>query len=104
VDPALRPAILHNLAVICEEQGRPEEARPLYEEALAQRERLLGPTHPGLRPTLFRLAQLHDTAGRPALAAPLYARALSLAEKELGEGHPLVAKMRAWLERLPASH
>lgn len=97
LDPALGPSILHNLAVLREEQGDAQEAAALYERALAGREALVGPSHPGLRPALVRLARLRHAAGQPTAALPLYERALALALAEHGPGHPIPEAIRAWI-------
>jgi Tetratricopeptide repeat len=41
---------LNNLAVLYYEQGRYSEAEPLYRDALAMRQRLLGEEHPDIAP------------------------------------------------------
>ena len=94
---ALHGAILHNLAVTCEEQGRPAEAVGLLEEALAMKERLVGADHHELRPTIVRLARLHAAARRFALAIPLYERALAIAKCESGVDYAVVSAIGAWL-------
>ena len=64
------------------------EARPLFERALAIREKLLGPEHPDTATSLNNLANLlldqRDLAG----ARPLLERALAIWEKALGPEHP----------------
>jgi len=54
------------------------QARPLYERALAIREKVLGPDHAQTVKSLDNLASpLHDQ-GELALARPLYERALAI--------------------------
>lgn len=40
------PSVSFNLAALLYEQGELDVARPLFERALATRERVLGPAHP----------------------------------------------------------
>jgi hypothetical protein len=57
---------LHNLATLHRHQGDPAAARPLFERALAIRERVLGPDHPdtvATRRALEELAAEGDGAG-----------------------------------------
>ena len=60
---------LNNLAVLYYDQGRYAEAEPLHSRALAISEKVLGPKHPNLAPTLnglgviFREMSRYDDAG-----------------------------------------
>jgi len=90
---SIAAAILHNLAVSVEEQGKLDEAAALYERSLAARD----PRAPEVRPTLVRLGRLHETAGRGEAARELYARALPLAEEELGADHRITQAIRGFL-------
>ena len=67
------------------------EAEPLYERALAIREKALGPEHPDVAMSLNNLAALYRNQGAYAKAEPLYERALAIREKALGPEHPDVA-------------
>lgn len=62
-------------------------ARPLYERALAIRERTLGLDHPETAANLAGLAVLHQDQGDLVGARPLYERALKIREQALGEEH-----------------
>ena len=64
------------------------EARPLYERALAIREKVLGAEHPDTATSLNNLAALLQAQGDLAGARPLYERALAIREKVLGAEHP----------------
>ena len=77
-------ASLNNLARLYHSQGRYVEANPLYERALAIREKALGPEHPDLATNLYNLAELYDNQGQCAKAEPLYQQALAIREKVLG--------------------
>jgi tetratricopeptide (TPR) repeat protein len=66
-------------------------ARPLFERALAIREKALGPEHPDTATSLNNLALLLVTTSRLGEAEPLYRRALAIDEKSYGPDHPSVA-------------
>jgi tetratricopeptide (TPR) repeat protein len=85
---------LNNLAALYRAQGHYEEAAPLYQRALAIRERVLGPDHPDVATSLNNLAFLYQAQGRYAEAEPLYQRALAICEEVLGPAHPRVATVR----------
>ncbi len=72
----LRPQrLLNNLAQLYHVQGQYAEAVPLYQRALAIREKALGPEHPDVAQSLNNLAGLYDEQGHYAHAE----RALQLA-------------------------
>ena len=60
---------------------------PLYQRALAIKEKVLGPEHTGTATSLNNLAALYDTLGQYDKALPLYQRALAIREKALGPEH-----------------
>jgi class 3 adenylate cyclase/tetratricopeptide (TPR) repeat protein len=64
------------------------QARPLYERALAMREKQLGPEHPDTAHSLNDLGCLLRDQGDRAGARPLFERALAINEKQLGPEHP----------------
>ena len=70
------------------DQGKYEEAEPLYQRALTIREKALGPEHPDTASTLNNLALLYNNQGKYEEAEPLYQRALAIREKALGPEHP----------------
>ncbi len=92
----LAEAALHNLGVLREELGDVDGAREALGEALALRKARLGDDHPGLRPTLVRLAQLHHRRGDLVHALSFYERAITIAKSEHPEGHPVVVALEAW--------
>jgi Tfp pilus assembly protein PilF len=71
--------------------GAYAQARPLYERALALREKRLGPEHPETAETLNNLAVLFLDEGDNEAARPLFERALAINEKALGAEHPATA-------------
>jgi tetratricopeptide (TPR) repeat protein len=64
------------------------DARPLFERALAIREKVLGPEHPDTAASLNNLAYVLRAQGDYSRARPLLERALAIYEKTLGAGHP----------------
>jgi len=83
--------LTNSLARLLRVQGDYAGARPLYERALAIRERALGPDHPDVANSLNNLATLLSDQGDYAEARPLYERALAIRERALGPDHPDVA-------------
>ena len=71
-----------------DEQGRYQEAIPLAEQALALRERALGPAHPAVAEALTNLAALHQASGAYEPAEALLERALAILASGAGAGHP----------------
>jgi class 3 adenylate cyclase/tetratricopeptide (TPR) repeat protein len=82
---------LTNLAIVCGEQGRQDEALQLFARALAIREKALGPDHNLVANSLSNLAHVYDDLGRTEEAVAFYARALASHEKAFGPDHPDVA-------------
>jgi tetratricopeptide (TPR) repeat protein len=70
------------------QQGRYAEAVPLAQQALAIRERVLGPVHPKVADSLSGVAVVAMEQGRYAEAESLYQRALTIREQALGPQHP----------------
>jgi len=68
-----------------------EQAKPLYERALAIREKVFGKEHPSVATSLNNLAGLSYSQGNYEQAKPLYERALAISEKVFGKEHPDVA-------------
>ena len=76
---------LNNLALLYHAQGRYAEAEPLYQRALAIREKVLGPEHPHVATSLENYAALLKKMGRGAEAEPLEARARAIRARHAGE-------------------
>src|SRR5690349_11787255 len=72
-------------------QGKFAEAVPLAEQSLSIREKALGPIHPEVATSLYRLAILHGSLAAYGKALPLLVRALQIREKLFGPSHPDVA-------------
>jgi tetratricopeptide (TPR) repeat protein len=77
-------ASLSNLAVVRRARGDLAGAIEAQQEALAIRERVLGPDHPEVATTLNTLAGLYAARDDYAAAEPLLTRALSIRERVLG--------------------
>jgi tetratricopeptide (TPR) repeat protein len=61
---------------------------PLYERALALRERVLGDEHPDTAMSLNNLALLFEAQGCYERILPLYERAFRIYQDRLGPQHP----------------
>ena len=78
----------NNLAVAYWSVGRLEQAIPLFERTLADRERILGPDHPDTLTSRNNLAGAYESVGRIKQAIDLYERTLADTERVLGPDHP----------------
>ena len=67
------------------------QARPLYERALALREKRLGPDHPDTAETLNNFALSQREEGNLEAARPLLERALAINERAFGREHAATA-------------
>ncbi len=74
-----------------DESAQYAQAEPLYQCALAIREKMEGPEHPNTASTLHALAVLYWSQGQYVQAEPLMQRALAIKEKILGPEHPSTA-------------
>jgi len=84
-------SIINYLGLALLQAGHYAEAEPLFNRALAIREKALGADHPDTSTSLNNLAFLYNSQGKYAEAEPLYKRALAIFEKTLGAEHPNVA-------------
>jgi len=76
------------LAGLYYSQGKYNEAEPLYQQALALRQKLLNDDHPHVAQSLNNLAGLYYSQGKYNEAEPLYEQALNICEQRLGVDHP----------------
>ena len=88
------------MASLYESQGRYNEAEPLYQQALALRQKLLGDDHPHVATSLNNLAGLYYSQGKYKEAEPLYQQALNILEQRLGVDHPRTIIVRGNFEYL----
>ncbi len=68
--------------------GQLGEAIPLYEQTLADRERVLGADHPDTLTSRNNLADAYQVGGSAGRAIPLYEQTLADRERVLGADHP----------------
>jgi tetratricopeptide (TPR) repeat protein len=73
-------------------ERRYQDAIASIREALAIREKVLGPDHLDVAASLNILGLLYDNQGRYHEAEPLYQRSLQIREKALGPDHPEIAR------------
>jgi tetratricopeptide (TPR) repeat protein len=85
---------LNNLANLYAEQGKFEQAEPLYQRALAIDEKVYGQDHPEVATDLRSLAILYEDQGKFEQAEPLYQRALAIREQVFGSDHPATIRVR----------
>ncbi len=76
---------LNNLALLHKAQGRYAEAEPLYQRALAIREKALGPEHPDVATSLENYADLLRKTGRVSEATKMEARAKAIRAKQASD-------------------
>ena len=88
----------NNLAYAYQSAGQLDRAIPLYQRALADIERILGPGHPNTLMTRNNLAGAYESAGDLGQAVPLYERTLRDCERHLSPGHPIADTVRSNLE------
>jgi len=82
---------LNNLAALYDNQGKYEQAEPLYQRALAIRERVLGAEHPDTALSLYWLAFIYSRKGEYEQSEKFYVRTLKIYEKALPPDHPYIA-------------
>ncbi|WON72907.1 TonB family protein [Nitrosospira sp. Is2] len=84
-------AMLDNLALVYEWQGKFTDAQQLSERSLALRTKLLGEENLDVALKLNDVASLQITHGQYQQAEPLLQRTLAITEKIFGPNHPSVA-------------
>ena len=83
--------LLHQIGLYLYDRVAYTEAEPLYQQARAIYEKVLGSDHPSLADTLNDLALLYKSQGHYAEAKPLYQQARAIYEKVLGPDHSYLA-------------
>jgi tetratricopeptide (TPR) repeat protein len=84
---SIRPRVSDTLGELLQAQGDYKGARPLFERALAIREKMCGPVHTATAQTLTNLASLLEKQGEFERARPLLERAHAISEEALGPEH-----------------
>jgi len=92
--------LLNQAGYFLKQRARYAEAEPLYQRAIAIREKTLGKEHSATAIGLNNLASLYDAQGKYEQAESLYQHALVIREKLLGLKHPDVAQSLNNLARL----
>ena len=91
-DDARVAAVAGNLAVVLLQQDETDEARRLFERALAIRRSIFGARDPAIAESLNNLAELERRTGGQERARTLHEAALKLRREVLAEGHPDIAE------------
>jgi CHAT domain-containing protein/tetratricopeptide (TPR) repeat protein len=84
---------VHDLAVVYDYLGDYSRAEPLYGQALAAREKVLGPDHVSVAESLNFLANLYLAKADYARAAQMFQRALAINEKKFDPKDPRVTTL-----------
>ena len=87
-DPPRHPDLPQQPRSAYQDAGRLAEAIPLFERTLADREQVLGDTHPDTLTSRNNLAAAYQAAGRLDEAIPLFERTLADREQILGADPP----------------
>ncbi|MBI9018095.1 MAG: tetratricopeptide repeat protein [Phycisphaerae bacterium] len=90
-DKEYEATYLNNLGLLYRQLAQYDKAEPLYKQALAIDEEVLGKDHPEVATACNNLASLYSDTNRLKEAEPLMLRALAINEKALGKDHPNVA-------------
>ncbi len=85
--------LLQRMGEYLQARAQYAEGEPIYQNALALYEGLLGPDHPETAHTLSGLASLYYMQGKYEQAEPLYQRALSICEQVPGASRVEVANI-----------
>ena len=91
---------LNNLAELYRVQRRYRDAEPLYQQALAIREQVLGGQHPDVAQSLNNLAMLYVNQGQHEAAVLFLQRAVSILQRSLGDEDPDTQILKKKLEQL----
>ena len=89
--PVLQARLLATMGTVYRRMGLLDRAHPLLEQALALREKELGPNHTDVAASVVDLARFYTARGNFAKAETLAVRALAINERALDPGHPTVA-------------
>ena len=91
-EPEVQARLMDTMGVVYRKLGLYPQAQPLLEEALAIREKALGPGHPDVATSLVGLGDLYTIQGKYGEAERLYRRSLEIREKAVGPSNQDVAE------------
>jgi len=94
---------LNNLGQVYDQEGKYEQAEPLYKRCLRISEKIKGPNHPDVAISLKNLGQLYWEQGKYEESEALINRAMQIDEKALGPNDRQVANLANSLATLYAS-
>ncbi|MGE0440663.1 MAG: tetratricopeptide repeat protein [Gemmatimonadales bacterium] len=87
-DPETQAAMMHTIAQAYVKLGQTDSARRLFDDALARRERALGPESPEVAQTLMALGEWYYEKGIYDSAETFNQRAVAIQAKTLGDDDP----------------
>jgi tetratricopeptide (TPR) repeat protein len=90
----------NNLAALREDQGKYDQAEPLYRRAIEIDEKVLGKDHPNVATDYNNLAHLLVNQRKYDQAEPLYRRGMEIFQTKLGSDHPKTVLARENYDRL----
>ena len=91
---------MNNLAMLLKAQGKLDEARPLYEQALEGYRRTLGSSHPHTLSSMWNLATLLEVVKERVAAAALLRECLEGWQRVLGPNHQNTIKCKKYMDKL----
>ena len=83
-----------------QDEGKLDEAKPLYEEAVAGQRETLGDKHPKTLDSINNLAKLFYEMGKLDEAESGFVEAVDGRREVLGEDHPDTRSAEEWLDFL----
>lgn len=95
--------LMHHLATSLLSQGKYEEAREVYEEALSLQESVLGYDHPSRIKMMAEFSWYYRFTGKIGPAEKLLVEAFELGKQVLGASHPDTRKISSWLSGIYSS-
>ena len=94
---------LNELGILYSQQEKHNQAEPLFKQALALGQELLGEHHPDISSSLNNLAELYRNQRRYEEAEPLFKQALAIRQKLLGDHHSDVPRILNNLAKMYSS-
>ncbi|GFH59439.1 hypothetical protein CTEN210_15915 [Chaetoceros tenuissimus] len=88
IDTKDKADLMYLVGTLFKDQGRHDEAEPLYKECLANREEIQGQDHPDTLESIHNLAYLYTNQRKFDVAESLYMECLAKQKTILGSDHP----------------